>query len=158
MSRPPSRSDSLVEAALRVLLQPDPWLKAQYTYQAIDLWTSGVISTVCPAEGLHMQVPSRPQRADDKVKTDGNKQLSWTNTHMYHFKRWHRLLTACSILLCILTCMSLQNGAVIAIRSSSWLQVMRQSAAKVELWHLDRQCSTAWCTLKTGPLTYPGTS
>ena len=86
---PPLASDSLVEAALKVslplqltlqpkplnpppphlkvLTQPDPWKKAEFTNLAVALWRQGLIGQVCPASASHLRVPDRPSRADDKV-------------------------------------------------------------------------------------------
>lgn len=41
---PPQAGDTLVAAALKVMLQPDPVLKAEYTKAAVQLWQSGQIS------------------------------------------------------------------------------------------------------------------
>lgn len=66
---PPSAADSLVEAAIKVLCQPDPWKKADYTFAAVALWRSGAITHVQPADRRHseLRAPDRPARADDKA-------------------------------------------------------------------------------------------
>ena len=61
----PTADDTLVEAALKILLQPDPWLKAEYTYTAVDLWNAGLIKQVAPT--VPPAVPDRPSRDDAKV-------------------------------------------------------------------------------------------
>jgi hypothetical protein len=64
---PPTADDSLVEAALKVLTQPDPWLKAEYTYKVVDLWNTGLIKDVAP--DVAPVVPDRPSRDDAKVQS-----------------------------------------------------------------------------------------
>ncbi|GAX74502.1 hypothetical protein CEUSTIGMA_g1951.t1 [Chlamydomonas eustigma] len=67
MSSPPCASDSLVEAAVKILQTGDPWLKASYTNQVVEWWRSGCMATLpCSQDTLH--VPERPSRSDDKVK------------------------------------------------------------------------------------------
>ncbi len=64
---PPHASDSLVEAALKVLNCPDPWIKAEYTYKAVELWRNGSIRSIRPRHWRELKVPDRPARADDRV-------------------------------------------------------------------------------------------
>jgi hypothetical protein len=52
MYEPPSADDTLVNAALKVLLQPSPWKKAEFTQQAVELWRSGCY-TMLDTIGLH---------------------------------------------------------------------------------------------------------
>jgi hypothetical protein len=66
MSDPkPQPGDTLVEAALKVLLQADPWLKAEYTYAVHRMWNNGEIATIAPSNPV--AAPDRPSRDDSKV-------------------------------------------------------------------------------------------
>eukprot|EP00775_Hariotina_reticulata_P013411 gene13412-13539_t len=67
MNEPPSADDTLVTAALKVLLQPSPWKKADFTQRAVELWRSGAISRVSNGPQELSRVPDRPHRADDQV-------------------------------------------------------------------------------------------
>lgn len=67
----PNASDSLIEAALKILRAADPWKKAEYTYAAVDLWRSGQIKQVASDHCSHLNAPERPARADDKVRPSG---------------------------------------------------------------------------------------
>jgi hypothetical protein len=40
----PQAGDTLVAAALKVMLEPDPWQKAAFTRTAVQLWQFGDIS------------------------------------------------------------------------------------------------------------------
>jgi hypothetical protein len=40
----PQTGDTLVAAALKVMLEPDPLKKAAYTKEAVGLWQSGAIT------------------------------------------------------------------------------------------------------------------
>mmetsp|Transcript_10466 Transcript_10466/g.27287 ORF Transcript_10466/g.27287 Transcript_10466/m.27287 type:complete len:360 (+) Transcript_10466:159-1238(+) len=66
MDNRPSETDSLVEAALKCLLQPDPWLKAEYTREAVKLWREGRMVSHLPSQPV--AIPDRPSRSDDKVR------------------------------------------------------------------------------------------
>lgn len=44
MSTGPQAGDTLVAAALKVMLEPDPHKKAEHTKAAVQLWQSGAIS------------------------------------------------------------------------------------------------------------------
>lgn len=57
---------TIVEAALRVLNEPDPDLKASLTEAYASAWRSGAITSVAPAGGW--DVPSRPARPDNRVR------------------------------------------------------------------------------------------
>ncbi len=58
---PPKAGDTLVAAALRVLQQPDPNLKAAWSNQIAGLWKSGDISAIaCGEEPQPPDTPSRP--------------------------------------------------------------------------------------------------
>lgn len=63
----PTAHDTLVEAALKILNEPDPWRKAEFTYAVYDMWQSGTISRILPDDPTQLVVPDRPARADDKV-------------------------------------------------------------------------------------------
>jgi len=72
-AEPPCAADCLVAAALKVLTQPDPWRKADFSDVAVALWRSGAIAEVAPADAagraaLRAAVPDRPARADDKAR------------------------------------------------------------------------------------------
>ncbi|KAF5829782.1 hypothetical protein DUNSADRAFT_15528 [Dunaliella salina] len=62
----PVETDSLVEAALKCLTQPDPWLKAQYTREAVKLWKEKRLASHLSSQPV--AIPDRPARSDDKVK------------------------------------------------------------------------------------------
>lgn len=58
---PPKAGDTLVAAALRVLQQPDPNLKAAWSNHIAGLWKSGDISAIaCGEEPQPPDTPSRP--------------------------------------------------------------------------------------------------
>ena len=58
---PPKAGDTLVAAALRVLLQPDPNLKAAWSSQIARLWKSGDITAIaCGEEPQPPDTPARP--------------------------------------------------------------------------------------------------
>jgi len=57
-------SDTLEQAALKVLQEGDPWLKAQYGDLAATLWLQGAMRSPYDAEGPLLAVPSRPARLD----------------------------------------------------------------------------------------------
>jgi hypothetical protein len=61
----PQPGDTLVEASLKVLLQADPWLKAEYTYAIHRMWNSGEITVIAPSTPV--TAPDRPSRDDSKV-------------------------------------------------------------------------------------------
>eukprot|EP00201_Polytomella_parva_P006434 CAMPEP_0175076838 /NCGR_PEP_ID=MMETSP0052_2-20121109/22995_1 /TAXON_ID=51329 ORGANISM="Polytomella parva, Strain SAG 63-3" /NCGR_SAMPLE_ID=MMETSP0052_2 /ASSEMBLY_ACC=CAM_ASM_000194 /LENGTH=440 /DNA_ID=CAMNT_0016346113 /DNA_START=106 /DNA_END=1425 /DNA_ORIENTATION=- len=65
---PPCTDDCLVEMGLRVLLQPDPWKKAEYTYVAVSLWMTGEVNSICNNNCKGLRAPDRPSRSDDTVK------------------------------------------------------------------------------------------
>ncbi|KAG0607919.1 hypothetical protein M758_8G064200 [Ceratodon purpureus] len=60
----PCSSDTLDEAALKVLLEGDPWLKAEYGDLAATLWLEGKMESAYRELGPVLQVPSRPARLD----------------------------------------------------------------------------------------------
>eukprot|EP00798_Chlamydomonas_sp_ICE-L_P016832 gene16832-23113_t len=63
----PCEGDSLVEAALKVLMCSKVELKAEYTNKTVALWRSGNMAVLPPGGKLPIPVPERPAREDDKV-------------------------------------------------------------------------------------------
>lgn len=62
-SCPPQSSDTLEVAALKVLNEGDPWVKAQYGEMAARLWLDGSIALAYDACTLQLlPVPDRPAR------------------------------------------------------------------------------------------------
>lgn len=72
-SGPPTKDDSLVQAALKVLNTPSPWDKAKYTAEAVKLWKGRQLRCVYEAgvDDTVWRVPDRPARADDKARVRG---------------------------------------------------------------------------------------
>ena len=72
MSSPPNSSDSLIEAAVKILLEPDPFVKAKHTDMVVAWWRGGTVH-VHPSpesaskQGAMISAPERPARSDDKV-------------------------------------------------------------------------------------------
>jgi hypothetical protein len=66
----------LVEAALKVLLEPDPWAKAAKCKEVVKLWREGSIVSIRPTHGGPLAIPDRPARADDKVEVAGRLSAS----------------------------------------------------------------------------------
>jgi hypothetical protein len=64
----PTATDTLVEAALKILNEPDPWRKAEFTYAVYDMWKAGTITRILPDDPSQLVVPERPARADDTVR------------------------------------------------------------------------------------------
>ncbi|KXZ42072.1 hypothetical protein GPECTOR_210g415 [Gonium pectorale] len=62
---------SLVECALQILECPDPWKKAELTYDTVKKWRDGTIKRVRPMEWRHLRAPDRPARSDDKAPRRG---------------------------------------------------------------------------------------
>lgn len=60
----PVSSDTLEQAALKVLQEGDPWRKAQYGDLAATLWLQGAMRIPYEVEGPLLVVPSRPARLD----------------------------------------------------------------------------------------------
>lgn len=60
----PKSTDTLEVAALKVLLEGDPWLKAEYGDLAASLWLEGAIREAYDEAGPLLAVPSRPARSD----------------------------------------------------------------------------------------------
>ena len=60
----PESGDTLVAAALKVMLQPDPWLKAAYTQQAVQLWQTGAINRRVKSYPLQALSALSADRAD----------------------------------------------------------------------------------------------
>lgn len=60
----PASTDTLEQAALKVLLEADPWLKAEYGDLAATLWLEGKLRTAYHESGPLLAVPSRPARLD----------------------------------------------------------------------------------------------
>lgn len=60
----PVSTDTLEQAALKVLQEGDPWLKAEYGDLAATLWLEGAMTTPYDADGPLLAVPSRPARLD----------------------------------------------------------------------------------------------
>lgn len=64
---PPRAGEDIIDAALRVLRQPDPHKKAEYTNIACQLWRSGQLTCAQPG-AQRRAVPDRPARDDEKVR------------------------------------------------------------------------------------------
>jgi hypothetical protein len=62
MPGPPVSSDTLEEAALKVLRAGDPWLKSEYGATAAQLWMDGRIERAYDENTPPLPVPSRPAR------------------------------------------------------------------------------------------------
>lgn len=62
MPGPPVSSDTLEEAALKVLRAGDPWLKSEYGATAAQLWMDGRIERAYDKNSPLLPVPSRPAR------------------------------------------------------------------------------------------------
>ena len=58
----PEAGDTLVAAALKVMLQPDPWLKAAYTQQAVQLWQTGAINRQVKSQLSQPYQPCQPMK------------------------------------------------------------------------------------------------
>ena len=61
MNKAPSSSETLVEAALRVLNTPDPFHKAKLGDQVATLWLQGTLSLPYHPS-VDLPVPDRPAR------------------------------------------------------------------------------------------------
>lgn len=57
-------SDTLEQAALKVLQEGDPWLKAEFGDLAATLWLQGAMQSAYDVDGPLLAVPSRPARLD----------------------------------------------------------------------------------------------
>ena len=62
MPGPPVSSDTLEEAALKVLRAGDPWVKSEYGATAAQLWMDGRIERAYDENSPPLPVPSRPAR------------------------------------------------------------------------------------------------
>lgn len=60
----PASTDTLEQAALKVLVEGDPWLKAEYGDLAATLWLEGKMPTAYDESGPLLTLPSRPARLD----------------------------------------------------------------------------------------------
>lgn len=58
--------ESLIEAAVLILKQPDPWAKARLTNLVVAQWRMGSLA-ILPQHGRDVNAPDRPARSDDKV-------------------------------------------------------------------------------------------
>lgn len=66
MSNCITASDSLIESAIQILNQPDPWEKARLTNLIVAQWRMGNMA-ILPKDGKLIGAPDRPARSDDKV-------------------------------------------------------------------------------------------
>ena len=65
---PPRAGDTLAAAARKILQQPEPGLKAEWTQQAAELWRSGIISdTHADGEPLPPATPGRSSKVNAHV-------------------------------------------------------------------------------------------
>ena len=62
----PQPGDSVIQAALSVLQQPDPRLKAEHTRVAVSLWKSGQLNCTT-VDNQALSAPDRPARDDAQV-------------------------------------------------------------------------------------------
>lgn len=62
-----SECGSLIEAALAVLNEPDPWAKAAQTERVVEAWRAGSLP-ILPSAPFQLQTPDKPARSPDVVK------------------------------------------------------------------------------------------
>jgi hypothetical protein len=72
--------DNLIEAAIQILQQPDPWAKARLTNLIVAKWRMGLLSTL-PRHGRDINAPDRPARSDDKARDEVTLFNSHRNLH-----------------------------------------------------------------------------
>jgi hypothetical protein len=67
---PPKDGESIIQAALSVLLAPTATLKAEHTDIAVNLWREGRLRLPEESDADAAQkVPDRPAREDSRVRT-----------------------------------------------------------------------------------------
>lgn len=69
----PVEGDSLIQCALKVLNEPDPWKKAEHSDRAVELWRSGKIAPV--HESDTPSAPDTPARLPLEVVDSSSNKL-----------------------------------------------------------------------------------